>query len=87
MSNVNVVRLFRRDGLQFIAASEDVTAAAWKQATTGKNIKLDTLEQTRAHVSSWGSEGKSLRLELSAQIPGNKNVFETIVAVPLMNQP
>lgn len=87
MSNLEVVRLFRRDGARFLSADKDVTAVAWRQVAAAHNVELEALEQTRARLSGWGHEGTSLRLALSATVSGEQGRLETVVAVPLGHKP
>lgn len=83
MSDLEVVRLFRRDGNHFVAADKDVTAIAWRQVAAANDFELEALGHTKARVSGWGNKGTTLWLELSALRPGEQGQTETIVAIPL----
>jgi len=83
MSDLEVVRLFHRDGNRFVAADKDVTTVAWRQAAAADNFELEALEHTRARVSGWANNGTALLLELSSLRPGEQDQTETIVAIPL----
>lgn len=87
MSNLEVVRLFRRDGDRFLAIDKDVIADAWQQAAATYNVELEALDNTKARVLGWSNEGTSLQLELSALLPDEKGWFENVVMVPLDNNP
>ena len=87
MSDLEVVRLFRRAGDRFVIADKDVTAVAWRHVTNANKIEMQDLENTKARVSGWGDQGTDLRLELSALGPGELGLIETIVSVPLDHQP
>jgi len=87
MSQLEVVRLFRRDGARFIPADKDVTAVAWREVAAAYNVELEALGHTKARVSGWNNEGTILRLELSASVPGEQDQLETVVAVPLGHKP
>lgn len=83
MSDLEVVRLFRRDGNRFVAADQDVTTVAWRQVAAAKNIELEALTHTKTRVSGWSNEGASLSLVLSAFRPGEQGWIETVVSIPL----
>lgn len=83
MSDLEVVRLFRRDENRFVAADKDVTAVAWQQVAEADNFELEALGHTKARVSGWGNKGTTLWLELSALRPGEKARTESVVAIPL----
>ncbi len=83
MSDLEVVRVFRRDGGRFIAVEKDVTAIAWQKAAAAYNVELEALSQTRARVSGWSNEGTILQLEMSAFVPGEQSPLETVTAVSL----
>lgn len=83
MSDLDVVRLFRRDGNRFVAADKDITAAAWRQVAANEKIELEAMDRTKARVLGWSNEGTTLRLELSALVPGEKNLLGAVVGVPL----
>jgi hypothetical protein len=83
MSDLEVVRLFRRDGVRFIAAENDVTAVAWQNVAAAHNFELDALSHTRARVAGWSNDGTILQLEMSASVPGEHSPLETVTAVPL----
>jgi len=83
MSDLEVVRVFRRDGTRFEAGGEDVTAIAWRRAAADGDLKLDELERPSARVAGWGDDGASLELELSAGVPDKNAAVEGTVVVPL----
>ena len=83
LSDLEIVRLFRRDGNRFIASDKDVTAIAWRQMATANDIELEVLSHTKARVSGWSNEGMTLRLELSALGPDEPGQIETDIAIPL----
>lgn len=87
MSDLEVVRLFRRDGARFISADKDVTAVAWLEVAATYDVELEALGRTKARVSGWSNEGKILQLELSATVPGEQDRLETVVAIPLGHKP
>jgi len=87
MSDLEVVRLFRRDGNRFVATEKDVTTVAWRQAAAAENIEMEALIHTKTRFSGWNDEGTTLWLELSAVGPGEQDRLETVVAVPLDSKP
>lgn len=87
MSDLNIVRLFQRKGLQYVYANKNITGDAWKRASRREGIELKSLERTNAYVSGWGDEENVLQLELNAQAPGHKELFNTMVMIPLEQKP
>jgi hypothetical protein len=87
MSDLHVVRLFRREGDTLVAANSDVTATAWQMVAAHSNLQLDGLVQPRTHVAGWDSDAHTLHLALSATIPESEQPFETIITVPLDQEP
>jgi hypothetical protein len=83
MSDLQLVRLFHRDGTKLVASDANVTAVAWQAAAAAGGFKPDELIQPRAWVAGWGDDGKSLSIGLSGSLPGYDRALETIVAVPL----
>lgn len=82
MSNLTVVRLFKRDGDTLVAVDSDVNNRAWRWALSGSGVQLNELSHTRTQVAGWGNEGQKLLLVLSATLPGGRP-FETDITLPL----
>lgn len=83
MSDLEVVRLFRREGYRYVAAERDVTTVAWRQVAAANTIDLQDLTHTKARVSGWSNEGASLSLVLSAFGSSEQGWIETVVSIPL----
>ena len=66
MFNLDVVRLFRRDGSRLLAVTPDATASAWRIAGQRHGFDPASLENTRTQVEGWSEDGRLLRLRLSA---------------------
>ncbi len=87
MSDLHVVRLFRREGDTLVPAQTNVTAVAWRSAATHYDIELDELAHARAQVAGWDSDAHTLSLALGATRPGVEQPFETIITVQLDQEP
>lgn len=87
MSDLTVVRLFRRDGETLVATDTDITARAWQWAVADTNITLGELSGPRTLVSGWDRDAQTLSLALSATISGSDQPFETVVSFPLEREP
>ncbi len=83
MSDLQLVRLFRREKTKLVASDANVTAVAWQRAAAEGRFELDELIHPRAWVVGWDHNGKSLSLGLSGSLPGQDTTLETVVAVPL----
>ena len=83
MSDLQLVRLFHRDGTKFVASDVNITAAAWQAAAAEGGFEPDELIQSRAWVAGWGDDGKSLAIGLRGSLPGYDRAVETVVAIPL----
>ncbi len=87
MSDLHVVRLFRREGDTLVPAQTNVTAVAWRSAATHYDIELDELAHARAQVAGWDSDAHTLSLALGATRPGVEQPFEAIITVQLDQEP
>ena len=87
MSDLTVVRLFRRDGDTLMAADTDITARAWQWALADTNITLGELSGARTLVSGWDRDAQTLLLALSATISSSDQPFETVITFPLAEEP
>ena len=87
MSNLTVVRLFRRDGETLVATDTDITARAWQWAVADTSITLGEMSGARTLVSGWDRDAQTLSLALSATISGSDQPFETVITIPLAEEP
>lgn len=81
MSNLDVVRLYRREGTLLVPVAPDITTAAWARVRRDHGIDPEALDGARSHISGWENGGTALWLELSADVESVPQTFH--ISVPL----
>jgi hypothetical protein len=86
MSNLTVVRLFRRDHNSFVPAGQDLTAAAWKRAGDRERFDPGSADGPQTFVQGWEDCGRRLVLLLRGVWGGRPAPSEVLVTIPLSQE-